>query len=146
MALLSSTRTVQSRLVAEFSFGRDDTIVNTAGATVDFGLTNTAATTAVIIPLPPGAVVLSGYLNVTEAFDAATYAVTIGDTTDPDRYLTTADRKGVAKTPLVPTGYVGVGENIVIVFTAADACVATGLATVVVEYIVRGRACEVQVA
>jgi len=146
MSLLTASRTAQSPLVAEFSFGRDDTIVNTSGAIVDFGLTNTAATTAVIIPLPPGATVLSGFLNVTEAFDAATYAVTIGDTTDPDRYLTTADRKGVAKTPLVPTGYVGVGENIVIVFTAADACVATGLAKVVVEYIVEGRANEVQVA
>jgi hypothetical protein len=146
MSLLTASRTAQSPLVAEFSFGHDDTMVNDAGVEVDFGLTNTTETTFVIIPLPPGSTVTGGSLNVTEAFDAATYAVTIGDTADEDEYLGTADRKGVATTPLVPTGLVNTaGLNIVINITCADVCT-TGQAKVVVEYVVENRSCEVQIA
>jgi hypothetical protein len=145
MALLTASRTAQSPLVAEFNWNFDDTMVNDAGATVDFGLTNIAETTFVIIPLPPGAQVTGGSLNVSEAFDAATYAVTIGDTADEDEYLTTADRKAVGTTALVPTGLVNTtGLNIVINITCADVCT-TGLAKVVVEYIVEDRSCEVQI-
>ena len=145
MSLLIASRTAQSPLVAEFSFGHDDTMVDDDGLTLDFGLTNIAETTFVIIPLPPGAQVTGGSLTVSEAFDAATYAVTIGDTVDEDEYLTTADRKAVGTTALVPTGLVGTGANIVINITCADVCT-TGLAKVVVEYIVADRSCEVQIA
>ena len=146
MSLLTASRTAQTPLVAEFSFGHDDTMVDDDGVTLDFGLTNIVETTFVIIPLPPGSVVTGGSLNVTEAFDAATYAVTIGDTADEDEYLTTADRKAVGRTALVPTGLVNTsGLNIVININAADVCT-TGQATVLVEYIVENRSCEVQIA
>jgi len=145
MALLTPSRSIQYPMVAEFTFGYDDLVTNDAGAPVDFGATNTAETTAVVIPLPPGAVVIGGAVDTTAAFDAATYNVTVGDTTDPDRYLTTTDVKAAGTTALVPTGYRGIGENIVLVFNAADVCT-EGQATVRVEYVVADRSNEVQVA
>ena len=145
MSLLIASRTAQSPLVADFTFGHDDTIVNTTGATVDFGLTNLAATTVMIIPLPPGATVTGGAVSTTEIFDSATIAVTVGDSTSAARYLTAADISAVGTIPLVPTGYAGVGENIELVFTVADVCT-TGTATVSVEYTVADRSCEVQIA
>lgn len=147
MALLTSARTAQTTLVAEFNFNFDDTMVPAAGgAAVDFGATNTSATTVVAIPLPPNSTVIGGSVDINEAFDAATFNVTVGDATDPDRYLTTTDVKAVGSTPLVPTGYLNVvGENVELTFTAADVCT-TGQGTVRVEYVVRDRATEVQIA
>jgi hypothetical protein len=146
MSLLIASRTAQSPLVADFTFNFDDTMVNTSGATVDFGLTNLAATTVMIIPLPPGATVTGGAVSTTEIFDSATIAVTVGDATTAARYLTAADVSAVGTIPLVPTGYLGVaGENIELVFTVADVCT-TGTATVSVEYTVAARSCEVQIA
>lgn len=146
MSLLIASRTAQSPLVAEFTFNFDDTMVNTSGATVDFGATNTAATTVMVIPLPPNATVTGGSVDRNEAFDAATFNITVGDATTADRYLGTTDVKAVGTTALVPTGFRGVaGENIELVFTAADVCT-TGNATVRVEYTVADRSCEVQIA
>jgi hypothetical protein len=147
MSLLISSRTAQSPLVAEFTFNFDDTMVPAAGgAAVDFGATNTSATTVVAIPLPPNSTVIGGSVDRNEAFDAATFNVTVGDATTADRYLGTTDVKAVGTTALVPTGYLNVaGENIELTFTAADVCT-TGNATVRVEYVVQGRACEVQIA
>jgi hypothetical protein len=146
MSLLIASRTAQFPLVAEFSFNFDDTMVDTSGDTLDFGLTNvTNATTVVIIPLPPGAVVTGGAVNCTTIFDSATIAITVGDATTADRYLTAADISDVGTDALVPTGYVHAsGENIELVFTVADVCT-TGAATVRVEYVVVDRSCEVQI-
>lgn len=146
MSLLIPSRTTQYPLVAEFTFNFDDTMVNTSSAVVDFGATNTSATTVEIIPLPPGATVIGGSVDVATAFDAATYNITVGDATDPDRYLGTTDSKAVGTTALVPTGYLNAsGENVQLTFNAADVCT-TGTATVRVEYVVGGRSNEVQVA
>lgn len=146
MALLTSTRTTQGIKTAHFVFKHDDTMVPKAGgAAVDFGATNTTTTTFVTIPLPVGAVVVGGYIARTEAFDAATYDITIGDADDDDRYLAEADLKAVGTTPLLTPGYVSEGQNIEVIITAADPCTA-GEAILVVEYIVDGRADEVQVA
>jgi len=147
MSLIHSSRTAQSTLVAEFLFNFDDTMVPKAGGTaVDFGLTNTSATTVVAIPLPPNSTVLRGTMDTLVAFDAATLNVTIGDDTDPDRFLTTTDKKGVGSTDLVAVPYFNeTGENVELTFTAADVCT-TGQAVVRVEYVVQDRACEVQIA
>jgi hypothetical protein len=121
-------------------------MVNDAGATVDFGLTNIAETTFVVIPLPPGSVVTGGSLTRSVAFDTAGYAITVGDTADEDEYLTTGDLKAVGTTALVPTGLVNTtGLNIVMNITNTDVCT-TGAAKLVVEYIVEDRSCEVQIA
>lgn len=147
MALLITERTAQSPLVASFRFKHDDTMVPKAGgAAVDFGAANLAATTVVAIPLPPNSVVTGGYVMRDEAFDAATYNISVGDSGSATRYLASTDLKAVGATALVPTGFVNTsGLNIELVFDAADACT-TGQATLVVEYIVLGRACEVQIA
>lgn len=145
MAKLIASRTAQWPLVAEFTFNFDDTMANTAGATVDFGKTNTAATVVEAIPLPPGAVVVGGSVDTQTAFDAATFNVSVGDSGSATRYLGATDRKAVGTSALVPTGYRGTGENIRISFTAADACTA-GKMTVRVMYVVDGRSNEVQIA
>lgn len=145
MALLTASRTAQTPLVAEFTFNFDDTMVSDTGAVVDFGASDLAERTVVVIPLPPGATVTGGSFTRHVAFDTAGYDVTVGDTADEDRYLATADLKAVGTTALVPTGYVGVGENIVLNITTDDVCT-TGRATLRVEYVVAGRANEVQIA
>lgn len=145
MAKLIASRTAQYPLVAEFTFNFDDTMVNTSGATVDFGKTNTAATVVEVIPLPPDAVVTGGSVDTLTAFDAATFNVSVGDADSATRYLGVTDKKGTGSTPLVPTGFRGTGKNLRVSFTAADACTA-GKMTVRVEYVIGGRSNEVQIA
>ena len=147
MSLLIPSRTAQFPLVAEFTFNFDDTMVDESGDTLDFGLLNVAnATTFMVIPLPPGAVVTGGSVDCLIVFDSATFAITVGDATSAARYLTAADISDVGTDALVPTGYRHTtGENIEIVCTIADVCT-TGRATVRVEYVIEDRSCEVQIA
>lgn len=145
MAKLIASRSTQYPMVAEFEFNFNDTMVNVDGAEVDFGATNTTATTVEVIPLPPGAVVISGSVDTYTAFDAATLNVTVGDMNDADRYLGTTDIKSVGTRALVPTGYRGNGENIRLTFNAADIC-NTGKAVVRVGYVVENRTNEVQIS
>lgn len=143
MALKKKLRSAQWPLVAEFTFNFSDTMVNTAGNTVDFGQTNLggAAGSFDIIPLPYGAVVIGGDVVTETAFDTASYAVVIGDSAVADRYHASADRKGAARAALVPTGYVSDGTDIRIGITNADVCT-TGKMTVRVQYTIRDRANE----
>lgn len=145
MAKLIASRTAQYPLVAEFTFNFDDTMVNTSGATVDFGKTNTASTVVEVIPLPPGAVVIGGSVDTLTAFDAATFNVSVGDSGSATRYLGATDKKGTGTTALVPTGYRGTGENVRVTFVPADACT-TGKMTVRVQYVIEGRSNETQIA
>ncbi|TFH39937.1 MAG: hypothetical protein E4H01_17425, partial [Lysobacterales bacterium] len=97
MSLLTASRSAQWPLVAEFTFTFSDTMVNSAGNTVDFGAVNPGGAAGIfeIIPLPPNAVVLSGEVVVTTAFDTAGYDITVGDSTTANRYLASTDVKGV---------------------------------------------------
>ncbi len=142
MSKLIAARGAQFVMESEFVFNFDDTMVSVAGAEVDFGKTNIAATSFDAINLPAGAVILAGSLTVETAFDTASYAVIVGDSAVANRYLATADRKAVGVTALVPTGYRGDGENLRIAITNADACT-TGKATLRVQYITTGRQNEV---
>lgn len=148
MSTLIKTRTAQYPLVAEFTFNFDDLMVPLSGGTaiagssnVDFGVTNIAATSFGVINLPVDAVVIGGELAVETAFDTAAYAVIVGDATTTNRYLATADRKAVARTALVPTGYVSDGGVITIGITNTDVCT-TGKATLRVMYTIRDRGNE----
>ena len=143
MSLKKSSSTSQFVMESEFTFNFDDTMVEaTGGTTVDFGKTNFNATAFDIIQLPPGSVLLGGELVVETAMDAATYAVIIGDSGDTDRYLTTADRKGAARTALVPTGYHNTGGlALQIGVTCADT-LTQGKATVRIQYVIAGRVNE----
>lgn len=151
MAKLIAARSAQYPLVAEFTFNFDDTMVPVSGGTaiantteVDFGKTNIAATVFKVIPLPIGATVIGGSVVTHTAFDTAAYAVTVGDSGSATRYLGSTDKKGTGVTALVPTGYVGEGEDLRIGVTNTDVCTA-GKMTVRVEYTIAGRVSEIQV-
>lgn len=142
MSKLIAARTSQNVQVAEFTFNFDDTMKNTSGAEVDFGKTNVTSTVFEVINLPPGATVIGGDVVTETAFDAASYTVSVGDSGSATRYLGATDKKGTGRTALVPTGYIGSGENIRITVAAADTCT-TGKATVRVEFMIRGRCHDV---
>lgn len=147
MSLLKASRSAQFPLVHEFTFNFDDTIVDVNGVTRDFGSLaggSSAATvyTAVIANLPNNATVIGGEVIIETAFDTAGYDVTIGDTAVTNRYLASTDLKATGRTALVPTGYRGAGENIVITFSTDDACT-TGKATVRVEFVIKERLNEI---
>lgn len=141
MTVLKASRSAQTVLEAEFSWAIGDTMLNTAGASDAFA--SAAAHAFDIINLPPNAVVVGGSLSVTTAFDGTTYALIVGDSAVTNRYLATADRKAAGLTALVPTGYVGLGEAIRLTVTPTGTTTA-GAGTVRIQYIVVGRANEVQ--
>ncbi|CAB4130984.1 hypothetical protein UFOVP121_50 [uncultured Caudovirales phage] len=143
MSVQKITRGAQWPLVAEFTFNFDDTMVDTTGASKDFGLTNIAATAFDIINLPYNAVVIGGDVVTETALDTASYAVTVGDATTANRYLGSTDIKSAGRTALVPTGYVSDGGSVRLTVTNADVCTA-GKVTVRVMYTIRNRTNEVQ--
>lgn len=145
MALKKASRTAQRVLVADFTWNFDDTMVNSAGNTVDFGKVNLGGAAGIfdVINLPRDAVVLGGELIVETAFDTAGYDVTVGDNAVADRYLASTDVKATGRTALVPTGYHNTGgKNLRVAFSSDDVCT-TGKATLRVQYMIDGRAEEV---
>ena len=143
MAVLKSTRNAQWVLNATFTWNFDDTMID-AVTGVSGTFASAAAHTVDVIGLPPNAVIIGGQLVVTTAFNGSTYPVVVGDSTTADRYLGTADRKAAALVPLVPTGYIGIGENLRLTITPTGSTTA-GVATVRIQYVVVGRANEVQI-
>lgn len=96
--------------------------------------------TTVVTPiasLPPGAVVVAGYLNVTTAWNITTSTIDIGYTGDLDEYTSTPlDLESATAQALTITGYqviVGVAEDIqaTIISTAPTA----GEANVFLNYV-----------
>lgn len=145
MAALKATRTSQRPLVARFTWNFDDTMVNSAGNSVDFGAANAGGAAGIfdVINLPVGAVVIGGSLVVETAFDTAGYDVTVGDSASATRYLGSTDVKGTGVTALVPTGYRNTGGlNLRMAFASDDVCT-TGKAHLTVEYIIEGKSEEV---
>lgn len=145
MAKIIASRTAQAPLVAEFTFSFSDTMVDVNGALKDF---STVGTTVVEgIPLPPNAIVVGGEVVTETAVTGSTaYNVSVGDSVSATRYLGVTDKTTAARTALVPTGYVGLGENIRITVTPTVANSTAGKVTVRVQYVVRGRSSEVQIA
>ena len=138
------SRTAQYPLVAEFTFAIGDTMLNTAGASDNFAVV--AAHVFDIIPLPPGATVIGGSVTTDTAFVGSTaYNVKVGDSTTVDRYLGTTDKTTAALTALVPTGYVGTGQNLRLTVTPTVADATAGAITVRVEYVIANRTNEVQI-
>ena len=115
MSVLKATRSAQKVMSAEFSWTAADTMLDITGAST--GFISAAAHTVDVINLPPGAIIVGGELVRTTAFDGSTYAVIVGDSGSANRYLGTADYKAAGRTALVPTGYVGTGENIRLTIT-----------------------------
>ena len=120
-------------------------------AKVDFTYADlgTAVTTTSIIEalkLPPGAIVTGGYLNITTAWVGPTAAtVSVGDGGSAARYLGDTNIKSTGRTALVPTGYTYTAADAIDLDLAQSVAVSTaGVGELVVEYIVDGRANDVQ--
>jgi len=144
MSVLKSARNAQWQLNASFVFSIGDTMLNTAGAADEFA--SVTAHIFDIIALPPNAVVTGGQVVTDTAFVGCTaYNVTVGDSVVADRYLGTTDKVLAARTALVPTGYIGLGEQIRLTVTPTAAPTTAGKMTVYVQYIVVNRANEVQI-
>lgn len=143
MSKLIATRGAQYPLVAEFTFLFGDTMTDTAGVLKDFKTVGTTVVDA--INLPTGAIVIGGEVVTETAVTGATaYNVSVGDSASATRYLGATDRLAAGRTALVPTGYVGLGEQIRVTVTPTVADATAGKVTVRVQYIVRNRVNETQ--
>lgn len=143
MALLKKNRAAQWPLYQEFTFTMADTMVDTAGATN--ALNVVGSKTYDVAGLPPGAVVIGGELVVgVVSNDATTATVAVGDSTSATRYLGATTIKTAARTPLVPTGYNSLGEDLRITIANGTGGATTGTVTVRVGYVIAGRCNEVQ--
>lgn len=100
-----------------------------------------------VIGLPPNAIIINGELVVESAVVGPTASgITVGDLNSAARYLGSTSLLATGRTPLVPTGYLGVGENIRITITNTVAVATAGKVSLRVFYVVRGRAQEVQIS
>lgn len=143
MAKLIATRGAQYPLVSEFTFNFDDTMVDINGALKDFKTVGSTVVDA--INLPTGAIVIGGEVVTETAVGGSTaYNVSVGDSGNATRYLSATDRVAAGRTPLVPTGYVGNGEQIRVTVAPTGATATAGKVTVRVQYIVRNRVNETQ--
>lgn len=143
MALLRKNRTLQYPLSAEFRFTVADTMPNVSGVTVGMNTDNAFD----VIGLPPNAIVTGGEVIVEVASnDAGTHTIAVGDSASATRYLTATNIKATGRTALVPTGLRGVGNDLRITLDGTPGSATAGTVTVRVEYVVTGRANEVQVA
>lgn len=154
MALKKANNTAQAVKSIVFEWNFDDTMVNTLGGTVDFGVTNVAAvagtpdadSTFVIGYLPRGAVVVDVVISRSVAFDTAGYDIAVGDLDDIDEYAALTDLKAVGITRATILGGIPAEtanqRAVTLTFANDDVCT-TGKAKVVVSYIVPGRSDEV---
>ncbi len=117
-----------------------------ASVTISRAQMATTATAVTAIKLPVNAVVVGGFIVVDEVYDTTGAAtVTVGDSSSAARLLGATSVKALGRTALVPTGYVNTGGlDLSITPTLADTGGTTGSVRVVVEYIIDGRAHEVQ--
>jgi hypothetical protein len=143
MSKLIATRGAQYPLVAEFTFNFDDTMVDVNGVLKDFKTVGSTVVDA--INLPTGAIVIGGEVVTETAVSGSTaYNVSVGDSVSATRYLSATDRVTAGRTALVPTGYVGNGEQIRVTVAPTVAAATAGKVTVRVQYIVRNRVNETQ--
>lgn len=143
MSKLIATRGQQYPLVAEFTFNFDDTMVDTSGTLKDFKTVGSTVVDA--INMPPNAIVIDGEVVTETAITGSTaYNVSVGDSGSATRYLGATDRVAAGRTPLVPTGYIGTGEQIRVTVAPTVAAATAGKVTVRVQYIVRNRVNETQ--
>lgn len=113
-------------------------------AYVDINLADlTSGTAENAIALPPNAVVTSGALVTTEAWNSTSSDVAvIGDVTTANRYLTsTSIVTNGTRTALVPTGFVNTSTQpyIRITWTSGGGTPTTGKLRLEVTYYIKGR-------
>lgn len=97
------------------------------------------------IDLPYGAQVIGGSVIVDTAFNPGTSLVLdVGDAISGNRYVNDVNLAATGRTPLVPTGYVSTGGAVTITPTLVGAAATQGAARLNLQYVIKGRAGQVQ--
>lgn len=125
--------------------GRQELIV----AHVDIGVADVVNNVAQgALDLPVGAVIVSGALVTTEAWNSTTSDVMdVGDVTSAVRYLTDGNIRALgARVPLVPTGFTHTSteKQLTVTWTSGGGTPTTGKSRLEVQYFVKGRAAFTQ--
>lgn len=160
MTKLLASRSAQWPLVQEFTFdvstAVNDTMATVVGNVIGGASPHFQAPAQAIggfyagvgqiyeiAPLPVGATILSGEVVVSTAVVGPTASgITIGDSANATRYLGSTSLLAAARTALVPTGYVGNGENIRMTITNTVAVATAGKVTVRLTYTAANRTSE----
>lgn len=143
MAKVLATRGSQWPLVAEFVFNLTDSVVNTSGAEESLAAVGSHVFDG--IKLPTNAIVIGGAVTTEVAATGPTAVnVSVGDSGNATRYLGATDRVAAGRTALVPTGFVGGGEDLRITVAPTVTPATAGKISVHVMYIIRNRMTETQ--
>ena len=144
MAQKLATRGGQYPITSEFTFDvANDTMKNTSG--VDDNFKGVGSHVFDTILLPNNATVVSGEVVTETAVSGSTaYNVSVGDSGSATRYLGVTDKVAAGRTTLVPTGFVGGGEQIRVAVAPTVADATAGKITVRVTYVIRNRMNETQ--
>lgn len=144
MAQKLATRGGQYPITSEFTFDvASDTMKNTSGVDDNFKVVGSHVFDTIL--LPNNATVVSGEVVTETAVSGSTaYNVSVGDSGSAARYLGVTDKVAAGRTALVPTGFVGGGEQIRVTVAPTVADATAGKITVRVTYVIRNRVNEVQ--
>jgi hypothetical protein len=118
--------------------GRQEVIAAKVDFTLGTGKDVSAVAVYGAIDVPEGAVVVGGYVNVSDA-TTATVDINIGDGGLSTRYASAVDAAATGLTALVPTGYKYTAADTIDVAITVAAAEAAGTAELVVLYIVANR-------
>lgn len=144
MAQKLATRGGQYPITSEFTFDvASDTMKNTSGVDDNFKVVGSHVFDTIL--LPNNAIVVSGEVVTETAVSGSTaYNVSVGDSGSAARYLGVTDKVAAGRTALVPTGFVGGGEQIRVTVAPTVADATAGKITVRVSYVIRNRMNETQ--
>ena len=144
MAQKLATRGGQYPITSEFTFDvANDTMKNTSGVDDNFKVVGSHVFDAIL--LPNNAIVVGGeVVTETAVSGSIAYNVSVGDSGSATRYLGVTDKVAAGRTALVPTGFVGGGEQVRVTVAPTVADATAGKVTVLVSYITRKRVYEVQ--
>ena len=119
------------------------TAENASGADDNFKVVGSHVFDAIL--LPTNAIVVGGEVVTETAVSGSTaYNVSVGDSGSATRYLGVTDKVAAGRTALVPTGFVGGGEQVRVTVAPTVADATAGKITVRVSYIIRNRVNDVQ--
>jgi len=148
MATLRVQQGAQYSMVAEFVFSMADVFQATVypnGTPTTQAMNVSQVITP--IPLPVGAVVTGGDVTVETALSGggvSAATIEVGDSNSAARYLAPTTILAAARTPLVPTGYNGQGENLQLTTAITGGVPTAGQVHVRVHYVIIGRTHETQ--
>lgn len=117
----------------------------TAEVEIDFRNVEDTGVAVTAVRLPYGAQVVGGSLIVDTAWNTTgTATLSVGDSTTANRYANAVNLKSAARTALTLTGFVSDGSDIRVTPALADTAATVGKARLLVQYVIKDRAHEVQ--